>query len=159
MNGVYSLPLHPIWKNAALLAIQEFNYGDTIPHEWIMTNLEIEEPSGPVTVEKHRKLAFDLLRKVDGFRDILLGEHKRYLVNIRGVGYKIIEPPRQTNAAMRRFEREVGRSLADAMAALEYINDTLLTLDDSRENAEAKAKLAWFRTMGVKQLQSPSQAA
>jgi hypothetical protein len=148
------LPLHPIWIQAAATAVCEFGYGDIIPHAWIYAHLEIEEPKGPITAEKHRTLAFDLLRKMDGFRDAMLEKHLCYLINVRGVGYKVIEPPYQTSAAMLRLQRELSKSLSAAMSALVHVNDTHLSLEDARENSEAKAKLAWLKTVGRKQLES-----
>jgi hypothetical protein len=152
---VTDLPLYPVWKNAAQEAVEEFNYGDVITHDWLFLHLEIDEPTEKITVEKHRELQFDLLRKVEGFKEVMLADHLRYLVNIRGVGYKIIEPPRQTKAAMLRLQKELKNSIRDAEAALTFVNEAMLTLDDSRENAESKAKLAWFRTIGTKKLTGP----
>lgn len=144
---------HPVWRQAAKDAVREFDYGDVIPHSWIAEHLEIEDPTGWVgTVDAYRALAFDLLRKMDNFRAVMLTEHKRYMVNVRGLGYKIIEPPHQTDAAMLRLQDEMRRSLAKAMSALVHINETAISMDDARENAEAKAKLAWINTIGVKKL-------
>ena len=146
------LQLYPVWKQAAKLAIEAFEYGDVIPLEWLREHLEVEEPEGLMTSEQHRRLAFDLLQKVDGFRSTMLEQHKRLTVNVRGVGYKIIQPPHQTDAAMKRFQREFHKSWNQAMTGLVHINESLLTLEDSRENAEAKAKLAWFKSFGAKRL-------
>lgn len=148
------LALHPIWRQAAIVAIESFDYGDIIPLQWIRDHLEIEEPVGMMTVERHRELQFDLLQKVESFKTLMLEEHKRLLVNVRGVGYKIIEPPHQTDAAMKRFQREFHKSLQQAMAALVHIDECALSLDDARDNAEARAKLAYFKTLGDRQLES-----
>lgn len=150
-----SLPLDPIWRQAALDALQTFAYGDIIPHEWLNEHLDIQEPEGRITVEEYRLHAFELLRKVDGFRNELLTQHQRYLVNVRGIGYKIIEPPHQTEAAMCKLQKDLRRTISQAMAALVHINDTALSLDDARENADAKAKLAALRMLHVNQLAAP----
>lgn len=151
--------VHPIWKQAALDAIAEFDYGDIIPNDWIYEHLEIEQPEEDemMTSEQHRRLAFDLLRKMDRFRGEMLENHKWFLLNIRALGYKIIEPPHQTEAAMKRFVREFSRSWHQAMSALVNINEAALTLDDMRANAEAKNKLAYIRAMGREQLEDKSE--
>lgn len=146
--------IDPVWRQAADDAVHEFDYGEMIPHSWIGEHLEIDPREGKLTIERHRELDFDLLRKMDGFRDALLYEHKRYLVNVRGVGYKIIEPPHQTTAAMRALSRDMRRSIAKAMSALVNIDETALQLDDARENAEARARVAWLNTVGAKRLES-----
>jgi hypothetical protein len=147
------LPLDPIWRQAAMDAVVEFGYGATIPREWLLGNLGIEVNKGPMTAEQHQADAFEMLRKVEGFRDAMLYEHKRLLVNVRGVGYKIIEPPHQTDAAMRRLAVDLGKTISKTMAALVNINDAVLGIEDARENAEAKNKVAWLNTVGIKQLE------
>lgn len=151
------LPLDPIWRQAALEVVATFAYGDIIPHAWLYEHLAIAEPVGLMSADEYRALAFDLLRKVDALRDELLLQHQRYLMSVRSIGYKIIEPPQQTMAAMGRFQKELRRSLGQAMTALVHVNTTLLNLDDARENAEAKAKLAIFRTIHLKQLERPTE--
>ncbi|MCK7581048.1 MAG: hypothetical protein MZV65_39590 [Chromatiales bacterium] len=152
------LTLHSVWRQAAMTAVEAFEYGDIIPLEWIREHLEIDEPVGLLTVERHRELQFDLLQKVESFKTIMLEEHKRFLVNVRGVGYKIIEPPHQTNAAMKRFQREFHKSLQQAMSALVHINESVLTLEDARDNAEAKAKLGYLKAIGKHSLDSKQLA-
>ena len=151
------LKLHPIWKQAALEAVSEFDYGDVIPLTWIREHLEIEEPEGLMTMERHRELSFDLLSKVDGFRTEMLENHKRMTVNVRSVGYKVVHPVDQTDAAMKRFQREFYKSWSNAMSNLIHINDSMISLEDARANAEAKAKLAWFKNTGTKRIESKDQ--
>lgn len=150
-----AVSLYPVWRQAAAQALAEFDYGDTIPLAWIREHLEIEEPAGLLTVEQHRQLQFDLLQKVENFKAQMLEEHKRLLISVRSVGYKIVEPPHQTDAAMRRFQREFRKSLQQAMAALIHIDESALTLEDARDNADAKAKMAYFKAFGNKHLEKP----
>lgn len=148
---------YPVWRQAAKDACAEFAYGDIIPLNWIREHLEIEEPVGLMSAETHRKLSFDLLQKVDGFRTCMIEEHKRMIVNVRGVGYKVVEPPSQTDAAMNRFRREFYKAWGQAMTNLVHINESMLSLDEARANAEAKAKLAWFKSKGVKHIEHQPQ--
>ena len=157
-NGTDQLSEYPIWRQAAKDATSEFAYGDTIPLAWIREHLEIEEPEGLMSVETHRRLSFDLLQKVDGFRSCMLEDYKRMIVNVRGVGYKVIEPPNQTDAAMKRFRRDFYKSWGQAMTNLVHINESMLSLDEARANAEAKAKLAWFKSTGAKQIEHQPNA-
>ena len=149
-----ALPLDPIWRQAAKEAVEEFAYGQVIPKEWINDHLNIQFTDRPITAAQHQAIAFDMLNKIDGWRDELLRQHARYLINIRGVGYKIVEPPHQTATAMTRLQKELRRSISQAMTALVNINDKALTLEDARENAEAKAKIGAFASLHVKQLEA-----
>lgn len=146
------LPLDPIWRQAAQDAIAEFKYGDIIPREWLVANLHIAEPQHKITVAEYQRLSFDMLTKMDGFKDEMLTRHHRYLINIRGIGYKIVEPPHQTNAAMTRMQRELRKAIANAMSAVVNINATALTIEESRANAEARAKIGAFASLHLKKL-------
>lgn len=149
------LQLHPIWKHAANRAVAEFDYGDMIPHEWLLRELEVDKPIGPVTAQRHQEIQFDLLAKMEAFRDEMLLTHRRYLVNQRGVGYRIVEPSAQTDAAMTRLVREMAKVMQDTGKALVNICETALDNDASRRNADARSKLAYLQMMTRKQIGKP----
>jgi hypothetical protein len=148
MNELDDIDLS-VWTLAATRAVSQFSYGDTIPLEWVRANLEINEldEDDLMTVKQHRSLAFDLLRKTEMFKQTMLETHKRLLVNIRGCGYKVVEPPHQTEAAMRKFISSFHKNLHQAMTALVHINESALTLDDTRRNIEAKARLQYLKRL------------
>ena len=152
MNEATETKLDPLWKQAAVDAIQAFAYGEIIPHEWIRDNLELSRPDQEMTHRQFNDLALDSLRKIEAFKDEMLNHHARYLVSIRGIGYKIIEPPHQTNAAMKKCHNEIHRSMTNAMKALVNVNESMLSLEEARENSEAKGKLAYLATVGQRKL-------
>lgn len=147
-----ALALDPIWLQASIDAINEFDYGDIITHEWIAAHLGVEYPTKPMTLEEYKARDFDLLRKVEGFKDELLVTHKWYLVNVRGTGYQVVKPKHQTKTAMLQMEKDLRKAVSKTLCALVHINETALSLEDARENAESKAKVAALRTMHLKQL-------
>ena len=153
------LDLYPIWKQAAKDAAATFAYGDMIPIEWVRDHLEILEldEDDQITLKQHRDLAFDLLRKTEMFKLTMLETHQRLLVNIRGCGYKVIEPPHQTEAAMRKFITGFHKSWHQAMSALVHINADALSLEDTQRNIEAKMKLNYLKTMTGETLKPPAQ--
>lgn len=151
-QSIADLRLDPVWRQAALEASQSFAYGDTITHDWLFEHLEVNRAADKMTLGEFKALSFDLLRKVDSFRDEMLEEHQMYLVNIRGHGYKIVEPPMQTAEAMSKMNREIRKALSRAMSALSNVNQSLISLEDAKSNADAKAKVGWFKTMGMKKL-------
>lgn len=144
----------PIWLQACEDAMHRFEYGDIIPHDWLALHLGIEYPDKPMTIEEYRARDFDMLRKVEAFKDELLTEHKWYLISVRGIGYQVCKPQHQTKEAMHKLHRELRKSLSQAMGALVHINETALSLEDVRKNSEAKAKVAAFRTMHMKKIES-----
>lgn len=150
MTDIERLPVDPIWRQAAIDAVDEFEYGDIIPWEWLTEALQLSRPNTLLTPEQFQSLQFEQLTRVDGFRDEMLTQYERYLINVRGIGYKIVEPPHQTREAMVKLHRELRKSVAAAMEALVNINSRMLSLDDSRENADARAKVAAFNRLHVK---------
>jgi len=149
------LDVHPVWKQAAREAIQEFRYGDIIPLEWIRSRLEIYTPSQHerMTLQQHRELSFDLLRKVEEFKRTMLEDHTCLLMSVRSQGYRLVEPPQQTDAALQRFVSDFHKSWHKAMAAMMHINADALSLDDMRGNTEAKLKLAYLKKMTAAQIE------
>ncbi|MFM2054708.1 MAG: hypothetical protein RL456_2745 [Pseudomonadota bacterium] len=152
-----NLPLHPIWREAAMKAADIFAYGEVIPHEWLRTELQVpdRQPNDILTTAQHRAMDFDLLSKVEGFKDEMLREHNRLLVNVRGGGYRIVPAPSQTDAAMGRLRIELRKAMVRAKDALVHIDMALLEQEDAQRNAEARAKLAAFAAMGQQSLSQP----
>ncbi len=147
------LELDPIWRQAAKEAVAAFDYGDIIPRDWLLDHLGIAEPQEKLTAKQHQAYAFEILSKTDGFKEEMLTRYQRYLVNIRSIGYKLIEPPHQTNAAMTRLSKDLRKAISQAMSAVVNINDKALTLEESQANADARAKLGTIATLHAKKLQ------
>lgn len=147
------LALDPIWRQAAKDAVAAFDYGDIIPRDWLLDHLGIAEPQEKLTAKQHQAYAFEILSKTDGFKEEMLTRYQRYLVNIRSIGYKLIEPPHQTNAAMTRLSKDLRKAISQAMSAVVNINDKALTLEESQANADARAKLGTIATLHAKKLQ------
>lgn len=144
----------PIWLQACDDARREFSYGDIIPRDWLTLHLGLEYPDKPMTIKEHDARVWDVLSKVEAFKETMLTEHKWYLITVRGVGYIICKPQHQTKSAMLKLNRDLRKSITQAMKALVHINESVLSLEDARENAESKAKLAALRTMHINQLET-----
>jgi len=145
------LPLDPIWVEAASKASQTFAYGDVIPHDWLLDSLAIR-PLDFGTADQFKNHSFDMLQKIEGFKKVMLESHQMFLTSVRGEGYKIINPPQQTEVAMKSLQKDLQKSIKSAVSALTNINTSLLGLDDFKSNAEAKAKIAWLSQQSSKAL-------
>ena len=157
MSNIEKLPIDPIWRQAAINAVEEFQYGEIIPWEWLSEELQLTRPNELLTSDQFQKLQFEQLTRVDGFKEEMLTQYERYLVNVRGQGYRIVEPPHQTREAMAKLQKELRKAINDAMQALVNVNAKALTLDDARENADARAKLAAFSKLHVRELSSATK--
>lgn len=148
------LPLDPVWKQAALDAAETFGYGEIIPLDWLDEHLQLAPSAGRLSAEDHAKLSFLRLQRVTRFTDAMLCEHQRYLRNVRGVGYLVVRPENQTAVAMAAMRREISGALVSTMRALVHVNERLLTLEDARLNADAKAKVAYLKSFMPKALET-----
>lgn len=153
-----NVTMHPVWVQAAHDANREFDYGDTISMEWIHTRLEIDrvQDETVMTFRQHKDRAFELLRKVDEFKNIMLRKHRKLLVNVRNAGYRIIQPADQTAEAMARLERDIQKTLSEAMKKLLHINDSMLEIEQLRENTDARNKVAFLKSANIRHLATKS---
>jgi len=141
MSDTTPLQLDPIWLNAAEKAARQYDYGDLIPLAWIRSELEID-PLEEGTYEQFKELQFRTLTLMDQFRDHLLIHHCKALLNVRGQGYRIINPGQQTATAMSLLHQAIVRHLHATRKLLTAINFTRLSDDQIRENVDARNKVA-----------------
>ncbi|HRD68220.1 MAG TPA: hypothetical protein PKY50_18975 [Candidatus Competibacter sp.] len=146
----YPLPLH-----AAELADRAFDYGDLIPWAWLHDELEIEMPDFGAFAD-YRKLQFKVLSLVDEFREALLLRYFKATRNERGEGYRIIRPNEQTEEAMRQLRQGIGKDIAAAARLLAGVNHTLLSAEQSRDNANALGKVAALQAFARETVSLPS---
>lgn len=141
MSDTTPLQLDPIWLNAAEKAARQYDYGDLIPWEWIRSELEID-PLEEGTYQQFKELQLRTLTLMDQFRDHLLIHHCKALLNVRGQGYRIINPGQQTATAMILLHQAIARHLHATRKLLTAINFTRLSDDQIRENVDARNKVA-----------------
>lgn len=122
-------------------AAKVFNYGDIIPHSWILNAFKLEIPAEG-TLDAFRKIQFEILGYTEKFKDDLLARHKMYLKNVRGEGYLVIKPADQTDTAMDALRVGVRANIQKAMTALTNVNEALLSMEEMRYRDEATGKIA-----------------
>ena len=133
--------LHPLWKNAVEIAAEDFSYGDLITFDWLHDHFGIEKPTTG-TFDSYQSYQFDFLASLDGFRRELLETHKMATENIRGRGYRVIEPKEQTGFAEKQLSNEMKRSIRKAFSVL--TNIAIDAIDDSerKRNVDAIGRVA-----------------
>ena len=160
MSTDHELRLHPAWKQAVEDAHRDFGYGDLIKRDWLDQAFEIEDIGEPSDYRNRAELIaavdqqrFTFLQAMDRFRTELLNKYRKALRAVPGVGYEIIEPPKQTDYAMERLRKQVGKAINDAQRHLVNINERLLDEEAAQHNAEQRAKLAQLATMSRSSLE------
>jgi len=154
MNEAEKVTLFPQWQQAVEDAAGEFQYGDVITKEWLVEHFGLEQPKRG-TAWEFQKFQFELLEAMEGFKERLLVEHKMALENVRGRGYRVLQPSEQTGYSLRQFKIAVAREVRKAADILQNVNASLLTQDEQRENIEARGKLAAIHSFTRKQFRAP----
>jgi hypothetical protein len=157
MSNETKVTLFPQWRQAAEDAAQAFGYGDVIPKEWLIYHFGLEQPKRG-TAWDFQKFQFDLLEAMEGFRETMLVEHKMAMENVRGRGYRILQPNEQTAYSMRQFKIAVAREVRKAADLLQNVAANMLTSDEQKQNIEARQKLAAVHSFTRKQTRVPQIA-
>lgn len=150
--------LFPMWKQAVQDAKEQFTYGDMITMDWLNQAFGIKRLERG-TAEEFQKQQFDFLAAMDAFRDQLLEEHRMALSNVRGQGYRVLEPKEQTEFAMSEMRRRVRGEIRKAASRLHYVEHTLLSDDERKRNNDAMGKLAALQSFTRKTLRLPKAKA
>jgi hypothetical protein len=145
----------PIWKNAVELAINQFDYGSEISHEWLLDALELTQPADRITAQEYRDYQLRLLSAIESFRDAMLRDHDMMLVNVRGKGYVIATPGEQSGIAMRDMGRDLRKNLRKTGQKLKHTNVEKLSDDEAKRRSDAIGKLAALSSMTRRALAAP----
>ena len=137
--------LYPAWRQAVQDFLQEFAYGDVVPHAWLAERFNIPTPDEQMSVAAFQARQFEWLAAVESFKQVLLSDHLVLLQSVRGEGYRWVHPAEQTAAATREFEKEAGKAFRTVGQRLRHVRMGELTDDQRRANIDALAKVAALR--------------
>lgn len=140
---------YPPWKRALQLFFeQEFKPGDTLTHEWLHEAFEIPMETRMMPVWEADRNRLLLINQLGAFKEALLREHQIDIYeNERGVGYTITHPRDQTAAAQAMAFREWKKTLRKHGLRITNVNMTQLNHRERRENADAMARFAMWKTL------------
>ena len=120
---------YPVWREAASVIagrVDAEGYGFLMSHEEIFQMLEISEPQ---TVEEARRQRVDVLRRVEGLREVLLEEYQIYLHNEFARGYRVLPPDEQVTKGFKRYYMKSLKNLRRGIRVLRNVNHRLLSHD------------------------------
>jgi len=140
----------PAWKNAVEIVAKDFKEGDLLTMDWIHTNFKIKKPTAG-TFDSFQKYQFEFLAAMDGFKNELLEIHQIAIANVRGEGYRILQPKEQTGYSEKKFIDDMKKSVKKAVSILSNIKFDCLSDQERKENADAKGRIAAVYTMSKKQ--------
>lgn len=146
---------YPAWKQAVADFIEEFKYGDLVPHDWMEQRFGMPSlgETQRMTPEQYRQRQFEWLANVEQFKAALLKEHQICLQSVRGQGYRWVPPQEQTSVAMREFEASARKVFRTAGSKLRNLRHLELTDEQRRVNVDALTKVAALSGMTKKAIQ------
>ena len=106
-----------------------FNYGDVVTNEWLADNFKLRLPTYG-SKKQFEAYAFEFLGMLEGVKKSLLEDHKMYLTNVRGKGYLIVMPNRQSDVAVDKLKKSLSTEINKAFRAITNVNEALLTNED-----------------------------
>lgn len=118
----------PHLKVANDIAIM-FDYGDVVTNEWLADNFKLKLPTYG-SKKQFEAYAFEFLGMLEGVKKSLLEDHKMYLTNVRGKGYLIVLPNRQSDVAVEKLKKSLSSEINKAFRAITNVNEALLTNED-----------------------------
>jgi hypothetical protein len=144
------LKLYPSWKQAlADLETAGIEPGQTIEKEWLEEKFGIEPPVSIADAERNNTL---FRTSIWQLRETLLTKHKLMLRAVSGVGYRVVEPEKQTEQALRDRGEEITRALSKLHNEVTYVRLDALDDKQRKANADAQAKIGALLSMSRKQL-------
>lgn len=142
--------LFPAWRQAERdLLASGVTYGSLITTEWLREAFGLREPKGIAEFQRNELV---MLRQTHELSASLLENHRMMLVTVRGVGYTVVPPEKQTAVAMERRTKEIKAALSKLAREVSFVNTEQLTDSQRKENADAQAKLGALRSLVRKQL-------
>ena len=136
---------HPLTTDAAHKISQDYNYGEFIPDEAMLSLIDSQsDPDAVMTAADFQKKRLYEFSAIETIKAKLLEEYNYFLVR-EGRGFIVVEPSDQTKVAMSSLKNSLKSITRKAAKRLVYIDRERLSVDQQRENQEAIAKLSSLR--------------
>jgi hypothetical protein len=147
----------PFWRLAVKNFLDGgFAPGDIVSFEWLYGQFEIVRPAPDTPLAQAQKAELAFLSAFQSFQEALLADHQIALDSVKGVGYQIIPPARQTAWAEDRGDTELKKALRKRRDRLVNVNMTSLTQGERRQNADALARLGALAGMAQRTFERKS---
>ncbi len=121
------VPASTEWLSLVNKVVTDFDIGQLIPHDWLRHQFGIEQldfkdyPDIQSVKKAIEYQQFTFLQLFEKLRKQCLKEHKWYLVNVRGMGYKFIHPKDQTQYAYDQLLGDLNKAFTEASAIMSHV--------------------------------------
>lgn len=134
------------YEDVANRLMQEYRCGDAISMDRLYTELGISLPEYG-TRKEIQAAQFAVLAGIDGLRNALLVNHKVWMSNVRGYGYRLLTADEQVSDAMHQLASEMNRSMNKADSKLKNLRTGDLSTQGRSLRADAINKLNTLQHM------------
>lgn len=152
-----STALFPAYKQAASEAATEFTYGDLIPLEWIDAHSGIEFPEGKQLITVYNKIALKKLSFLGQFIEEMLEEYKMRLKNVRGEGYRIVNPHDQADDAQEQFAKRLEKEADKAVNIISNTRHDMLDAEGRKKSVDTLVRIQSVAMTGKRYLSGMEQ--
>jgi hypothetical protein len=133
--------------------VTEFEIGQLIPHDWLKAMFGIKQldlqffPDMESVRKAIQEQQFLFLQLFERLRKDVLKNHNFYLVNVRGLGYKIIHPKDQTGFAYNQLIEDIKSSFKECGDIMSHVRNNHVD-----EEQRAKDRHLFSKVGTLKQL-------
>ena len=139
------LKLSPPWRNAVKELIDAgLTYGSEITTGEITKLCDL---TAPTSIDQYETYKLKLLQCITEIKEALLKDHQMLLVTNRDSSYRVIKPNEQTAYAIEHGRKEISRAMQRMSLQTQFVNQSLLTDSQRRQNADAQAKISMLSGM------------
>lgn len=141
------------WERA-VLAFQDagHTWGSLVSVSWLYEAMGLPLPESCPTVKKADIVRLKFFAQFDRMKRYLLVQCNMSLKNVRGEGYQVVMPEKQTETAMRDLHSGLSKLVRESMLTIKHVERSRLTDEQWRENQETIGKLSFFRRKARKEL-------
>ena len=126
----------------------DFSDGEIVSMHWLKEFLDIKEAT---KIEQVTDFQWELLTKMEMFKDELLNKHQIALKNVRGSGYMIVPPGQQALYAAEIGIKTFNKGMKKTEKLLDNVRLAQMDNDEKRILTDAQVKFSALKGMLNKQ--------
>lgn len=135
-----------LWKSAlAILRTAGIQPGHVITHQQMRSLIGLPDPASLNSYDEIKTAQLAYVYSVEKIRNALLQDDCIDLQNERKVGYVYVQPGEQTAVAMEDMQEGMKKVLRKTARRVSFVDHNALTMEERKENADALARLSFFR--------------
>jgi len=130
----------PTWVTIAVdAAVRKYftdnkTYGSMLTKEWLCNALAVVDPETTNSKEAYKEANWRWWQAFDGFSKEMLTKHNVALANVRGNGYRVVNPQEQAKWAATEGLDDVKSALSKMSARIKHTNMSVLNPAERAEH-------------------------